>query len=414
MEHINANQVSHTLLAGDKSMLSIAIHEITHSWFGNDVGCKNWNNFWINEGMNVFMERKILQDFYGVDYIKIEYFTGNTSMYEQMIDWYSLDDPYSSLFPDIGDDDPENSFSDVPYEKGSQFMYYIETLLGAEATQQYLRDYIMEFHGMAIDSPELKNFYEEWVTANMGENATMILEKTMWDTWIYEPGVAPVPLDFYTEAVESGQALAREYVALAVLNGTNTELSRSFSSPPNYLEYLEYFGSQKIAFVQELTSLGEDVSSELLAHIDSDLNITLGETYPQAKNEWYILGISKGYDAVMGPAHEWTGSQGRSSYVRPVFDALIAAGQCETAVMWCEDFCATYNIYVSSRVETAINDGCTTADGEGGETGEGDGDGTDAGDGEGDEGGTDSAIVATVAQSAAATILLAAAGILLT
>lgn len=388
MEHINANQVSHTLLAGDKSMLSTAIHEITHSWFGNDVGCMNWDNFWINEGMNVFMERKILQDFYGLDYAKIDYYTGNTSMYGQMVDWYGIDDSYSSLFPNIGDDDPENSFSGIPYEKGSQFMFYIETLLGPTATQEFLRAYITEFHGMAIDSPEMKAFYEEWVTANIPTNATSIIEMTMWDTWIYEPGLAPVPLDFYTEAVEQGQNLAREYVALATLNETDEEVSRSFQSPVNYEQYFDYYGSQKQAFVQELRAMGDNVDATLLAHIDKDLNISLGENNPNAKTDWYVLGIEQGYDAVMVPAYEWTGSQGRSAYVRPVFTALIGAGMCDTAIEWCDDYCASYNSYVSSRVEGSIADGCT---GDGGEEG---GEGTDPGtddEGENDngEGGTE-------------------------
>ena len=119
-------------------MLKTVIHEITHSWFGNDVGCKSWNHFWINEGLNVFMERKVLEQFYGTGFALLDYFTGNTSMVEEMIDWYGLNNSYSSLFPDIGDDDPENSFSDVPYEKGSQFMFWIETLISEEAMQQLL------------------------------------------------------------------------------------------------------------------------------------------------------------------------------------------------------------------------------------------------------------------------------------
>lgn len=358
-------------------MLKIAIHEITHSWFGNDVGCQNWDNFWINEGMNVFMERKILQDFYGIDYSKIDYFTGNTSMVEQMINWYGLDDSYSSLFPDIGDDDPENSFSDVPYEKGSQFMFYIEGLIGETNMQTYLRDYITEFHGMAINSPEVKAFYEAWVTTNLPENATAIIEATMWDTWIYEPGVAPVPLDFYTLEIERGQNLAREYVALASLGDTDSEVSRAFQSPVNFEQYFDYYGSQKLGFVQELRAI-DGVDAALLAHIDNDLNISLAEPNPDAKNEWYVLSIEKGYEAAMEPAYVWTGSQGRSAFVRPVFSALVDNGMCETAIQWCEDYCATYNIYVSSRVESSIEEGCT-----GGE--EGEESDPDTGSGEGEE-----------------------------
>jgi len=391
MEHINANQVSHTLLPGDKSMLSIAIHEITHSWFGNDVGCQNWDNFWINEGMNVFMERKVLQDIYGLDFAKIDYYAGNNSMVEQMTDWYGLDDSYSSLFPDIGDDDPENSFSAVPYEKGSQFMFYIESLLGETSMQAFLRAYITEFHGMAISSPQLKKFYEEWVTTNLPENATTIIEMTMWDTWIYEPGVAPVPLDLYTDAVEQGRNLAQQYVDLAGPSPeTSTSVSRAFTSPPNYEQYFDFYGSQKLAFVQELSLMGEAVDVELLEFIDSDLNISSNEINPDAKNEWYVLGIKKGYQAVLDPAYKWTGEQGRSAYVRPVFSALVEVGECETAQSWCNDYCHTYNVYVSSRVEKSIVEGCSAAEDEAGDTEDPSDSGTtgeEGGDGEPESGG---------------------------
>jgi leukotriene-A4 hydrolase len=295
-------------------------------------------------------------------------------MVEDMVGWYGLDDSYSSLFPNIGDDDPENSFSSVPYEKGSQFMFYIESLIGPTAMQAYLRDYITEFHGMAINSPELKVFYEAWVTANLPDNATEILEMTMWDTWIYEPGVAPVPLEFYTIEIDRGQNLAREYMALASLNETDADISRSFQSPVNYEQYFDYYGSQKLGFVQELRAM-EGVNAALLAHIDNDLNISLGEPNPDTKNEWYVLSIEVGYETAMEPAYVWTGSQGRSAFVRPVFDALVDNGMCETAIQWCEDYCTTYNIYVSSRVESAIAEGCSGGDVED------DGDGTDPGTG---------------------------------
>jgi leukotriene-A4 hydrolase len=77
---------------------------------GNNVGCQNWDNFWLNEGINTFMERKVLSVLRGENFEKIDYFTGNTSMYFGDMLSYGLDDSYSSVFPDIGDDDPENSF----------------------------------------------------------------------------------------------------------------------------------------------------------------------------------------------------------------------------------------------------------------------------------------------------------------
>jgi leukotriene-A4 hydrolase len=225
-------------------MLGTVIHEITHSWFGNDVGCQNWNHFWINEGLNVFMERKVIEFLSGEDEAKIDYFTGNASMYSDM-EGYGLNNSYSSLFPDIGDDDPENSFSGVPYEKGAQFMYWIEKILGKVSFQQFFRSYILEFHQRAINATSMYVFYKEWVTETFPANATEIITMTQWDTWVYSPGVAPTLniTTFETEALAVAIQLADAYVVPYVD-------SRTISTPSNYLDYWAYTANQKLAFIQ--------------------------------------------------------------------------------------------------------------------------------------------------------------------
>lgn len=57
MENPLVTFASPSIIVGDKSGVSVAIHEIAHSWFGNLVTCKNWRNLWINEGLTVYLER---------------------------------------------------------------------------------------------------------------------------------------------------------------------------------------------------------------------------------------------------------------------------------------------------------------------------------------------------------------------
>jgi leukotriene-A4 hydrolase len=73
MEHPMVTFASPTLITGDKSQVSTAFHELTHSWFGNDVGCQNWDNFWLNEGINTFMARKMLSALRGENFAKIDH-----------------------------------------------------------------------------------------------------------------------------------------------------------------------------------------------------------------------------------------------------------------------------------------------------------------------------------------------------
>ena len=48
-----------TFIAGDKSLVSLVAHELAHSWSGNLATNATWNDFWLNEGMTTYAERRI-------------------------------------------------------------------------------------------------------------------------------------------------------------------------------------------------------------------------------------------------------------------------------------------------------------------------------------------------------------------
>jgi leukotriene-A4 hydrolase len=361
MEHPMITFASPTLVVGDKSRVDVAIHELTHSWFGNDVGCQNWGNFWINEGMNTFMERKTLSILRGPDKAKLQYYTANVSMAGDIAD-YGEDNTYTSLNPDIGDDDPENSFSSIPYEKGSQFMYYIESLLGEEIMEKMLREYLTYFQQQAITQQDFYAWYEGFVLANFDESgASNIINMTMWDTWVTEPGYPPVQLDFYTEDLANSEALAGYFMTLGnsidaddfldSLNGT------TIAGKVGLVEYEEYFDfspPQKLLFVQTLRKNETGVvNSDFLTVVDAALNI-ISSKDPGIRTAWCKLGIEAGYEAVMDPCYDWLGEQGRSYYVTSTFRALVASDMCDTAVIWFEDRKDFYNSYVMSGVARAL------------------------------------------------------------
>lgn len=43
----------------------LVIHELSHSWFGNQVTCNSWPSFWLNEAFAVFVQRKIAKKVLG-------------------------------------------------------------------------------------------------------------------------------------------------------------------------------------------------------------------------------------------------------------------------------------------------------------------------------------------------------------
>ena len=54
-----------TILAGDKSLVSLIAHELAHSWSGNLVTNATWRDFWLNEGFTVYVENRIMEAVYG-------------------------------------------------------------------------------------------------------------------------------------------------------------------------------------------------------------------------------------------------------------------------------------------------------------------------------------------------------------
>lgn len=92
----------------------MAIHEIAHSWTGNEVTCKDWSNMWLNEGFTVFVENKVSTRVHGAEFGRIEAQLGNVSLWDAM-NSFGLSNNFSSLYPILTDASPDDSISEVPY-----------------------------------------------------------------------------------------------------------------------------------------------------------------------------------------------------------------------------------------------------------------------------------------------------------
>lgn len=71
MENPCITFVTPCLLAGDRSLADVIIHEISHSWFGNLVTNAHWGEFWLNEGFTMYAQRRITTEIYGEFHVKM-------------------------------------------------------------------------------------------------------------------------------------------------------------------------------------------------------------------------------------------------------------------------------------------------------------------------------------------------------
>ena len=181
------------LINGDKSLVDIVAHELIHSWSGNLVTNENWRDFWLNEGITMFLQRKIISMWKNEDYAKMDGILGLFYI-EEYLDYFGEDSNYTSLRPDLTGISPDEIYSDIPYEKGYNLMYYIETLIGNETMKNFFQSYFQHFKNKSLDVFDFIDYFTSFCKENGVDEET--LNTIEWDKWLYEPGACPVENDF--------------------------------------------------------------------------------------------------------------------------------------------------------------------------------------------------------------------------
>ena len=237
MENPCLSFCSPCLINGDKSLVDIVFHELIHSWSGNLVTNENWRDFWLNEGITMFLQRKIVGMWKDEDYAKMDGILG-TFYIESSLKDLGEDSNYTSLRPNLTDANPDDSYSDIPYEKGYNFMYYIESLIGKDKMQKFFKSYFEHFKYKSIDFYDFQNYFLEFSKNNTLTNLT---SKIDWDAWIFKPGRCPIENNL-TNKYQKQVDEALEKFKKGELNDTlvNTIKSWNHTSKTVFMNKLEH------------------------------------------------------------------------------------------------------------------------------------------------------------------------------
>lgn len=207
MENPCLTFVTPTLLAGDRSLSNVVAHEIAHSWFGNLITNYNWEHFWLNEGFTVFFERKIIGKIFGEQERQFQCYSGYLELTETVKEYYheKADHPFTILIPKLDGIDPDDSFSLIPYEKGSALLLYLEHLVGNnQEFENFLRKWVETNRFGTVTSTQFKDFFLDFFKekANVAE--------IDWDSWFFKPGMPVVDVSQWFD-----ETLAQEAENLA-------------------------------------------------------------------------------------------------------------------------------------------------------------------------------------------------------
>ncbi|KAI0271734.1 hypothetical protein BC834DRAFT_950104 [Gloeopeniophorella convolvens] len=326
MENACLSFLTPTLLTGDRTLVDVVVHEATHSWFGNGITHAEATHFWLNEGWTTYIERLLQQFLHSPAERGFQYVIGSTALYEALAN-YQNKPKYQRLVIDFeAGEDPDDAYSSIPYEKGSNFLLYLaeKTLGGLDVFLPYIRDYVATFQGKSITTWDWKAHLFAYFEKHGGQEKLDALNSVDWDAWFYGEGLKlPVEPSYDTTLAESAYDLAARWDK----SRSESDVSKLDFTPSD----IEHFDSnQKIVFLERLATFAPLPST----HIERIGTLYGVATSPNAeiRQRFYNVGLkddqSSAAQVLAEDALKWvTGRdgtgviKGRMKFCRPTFRA---------------------------------------------------------------------------------------------
>lgn len=300
MENPNLTFITPTILAGDRSLVSIICHELAHSWSGNLVTNATWNDFWLNEGFTNYFERRIDEEIYGRKEAEMQEVFARQALDAAVADM-GADHKDTHLKTDYTGRNPDEGTNDIAYEKGFFFLKTIEAAVGREKFDAFLRGY---FEANAFKSLTTEQFLDD-LNKNLIKGDQALIEKINTKDWIYGPGIPANIVAVGSERFIAIDAL----VAGWRKSGVAKNLSKAVVS-----------SNEKRYFISRLP---EDLTAQQMSVLDAEFNFT-GSNNTDIQLAWYTLAIRHGYTAATARIKAYLLENGRMWHIIPLYKEMMA------------------------------------------------------------------------------------------
>ncbi|MCP9477939.1 M1 family metallopeptidase [Marisediminitalea aggregata] len=297
MENPRLSFITPTVIAGDKSLVSLIAHELAHSWSGNTVTNATWRDLWLNEGFTTYLTYRIMEMVYGHDRYRKEAVLGYQDLTDDVA---ALPENDEILAIDLRGRNPDDVFSNIPYEKGALFLRELEQKVGRAEFDKFLVNYFQHFAFKSITTDEFVAYLDKTLLADHADK----LDKARIQEWIFTPGIpagAPVPTSDAFELIDQARShfLAGEVPASSI----NTQ---SWTVH----EWL-YF----------LNNMPEALTDAQLAALDEAFNLTQSSNNEIA-HSWLMIAVNNNYEPAYERLYSYLVSIGRNKLVKPLYQAL--------------------------------------------------------------------------------------------
>jgi len=299
MENPTLTFATPTIITGDKSNVDVIAHELAHSWSGNLVTNATWSDVWLNEGFTTYFENRIDEAIYGKE---------RAATLADIL-WDGLQRDLKGALKENKPDatrlhgDPEGTYGELDYSKGSTFLRTIEQAVGRPRWDAYLTSY---FNRHAFQPQTTAGFLAD-LRANLIKGDRALEDRLQLDQWAYQPLLPD-------NAV---------HVKSATLARIDETLDRVNAGGPIASIDVKHWSTQE--WLRFLNGLPRKQTPDRLAELDKTLGLS-ASINAYVRSAWLVLAAENRYDPAIPSMEEYLPRIGRGLLIFPVYRALKAEG----------------------------------------------------------------------------------------
>jgi hypothetical protein len=302
MENPRLTFATPTVLAGDRSLVSLVSHELAHSWSGNLVTNATWNDFWLNEGFTVYFEQRITEELYGAEYADMLALLERQALLEEFEE-FGPTSKDTHLALDLEGRDPDEGPGWVAYSKGYLFLRMLEEYFGRPKWDAYLRGYFERHAFRSMTTPAfLADLRGHLLPRDDGQRQEAEGELQI-DAWVYGPGLPPYEPQIVSRAFARVEAEVERWHA---------------GSPAEEMATDSWSTHEWVHFLQ---SLPAGLDSERLAGLDRAFGLSQRGN-AEVLQAWLLVALREGYEPAAPALEEFLLGVGRIKFLRPLYQEL--------------------------------------------------------------------------------------------